>query len=356
MTYYITDFQKRRNPMKRRKNLLSAIVLTIILVSNVASLSAQEKTQAKEKAQKADVVFFTEGSRVHVAGEPGAQAYAFVSDQEGAGERIKVGDGTFAFVSSEMAFDATPVKGAPYSAEAVTESIQSLADGNRIVRKSSATVYRDSEGRTRREETIKAVGPYSTAGEDFRTVFINDPVSGTSYALNSKDKTAHKHTLHITRLRAKSAEAGAEMKAAREREVASTFEFRLEGGGPMVFGPPNKMARVRDKDAKKESLGTQMIEGVQAEGTRTTITIPAGEIGNELPINIISERWVSPELKLVVMSKQSDPRFGETTYRLTNINRSEPEHTLFEVPADYTVQEPSAFKKMPRVRARENNN
>jgi len=88
----------------------------------------------------------------------------------------------------------------------------------------------------------------------------------------------------------------------------------------------------------KDQLGKQIIEGVEAEGTRTTVTIPAGEIGNERPIEIVSERWYSPELQLVVMTRHSDPRFGETTYKLTNINRTEPAKTLFEVPADYTIK------------------
>jgi hypothetical protein len=92
-----------------------------------------------------------------------------------------------------------------------------------------------------------------------------------------------------------------------------------------------------DKNVQKESLGTQMIEGVQAEGTRTTMTIPAGAIGNDLPIKIVSERWYSPELQTVVMSKHSDPRMGDTVYRLTGINRSEPARALFEAPSDYTV-------------------
>ncbi len=82
-----------------------------------------------------------------------------------------------------------------------------------------------------------------------------------------------------------------------------------------------------------------MIEGVEAEGTRTTMTIPAGEIGNERPIEIVSERWYSPELQLVVMTRHSDPRSGETTYKLTNINRTEPAKSLFEVPAGYTIKE-----------------
>jgi hypothetical protein len=99
----------------------------------------------------------------------------------------------------------------------------------------------------------------------------------------------------------------------------------------VAVGPP-------DGNAKEESLGKQLIEGIEAEGARTTITIPAGEIGNERPIEIISERWYSPELQTVVMTKHSDPRFGETVYRLTNISRSEPDASLFQVPSDYRIK------------------
>ena len=80
------------------------------------------------------------------------------------------------------------------------------------------------------------------------------------------------------------------------------------------------------------------IEGVQAQGTRTTTTIPAGDIGNDRPINIVDERWYSPDLQMTIMTKHSDPRSGETNFPLKNINRSSPPPTLFEVPSDYTVK------------------
>ena len=117
--------------------------------------------------------------------------------------------------------------------------------------------------------------------------------------------------------------------AARAEGGASTFVFRTKSG-------PNA-------NEVTEQLGKQLIEGVEAEGTRTKITIPAGEIGNERAIEIVSERWYSPELQLVVMTRHSDPRSGETTYKLTNINRTEPAKSLFEVPSDYTIKSNSHF-------------
>jgi len=97
------------------------------------------------------------------------------------------------------------------------------------------------------------------------------------------------------------------------------------------------------KDVRTEDLGKQTIEGVMAEGTRTITTIPAGQIGNERSIEIVSERWYSPELQTVVLSKQTDPRHGENVYRLTGISRKEPDKSLFEIPSSYTVQDAPAI-------------
>src|SRR5262249_26903500 len=109
--------------------------------------------------------------------------------------------------------------------------------------------------------------------------------------------------------------------------------------------PPLSVSAAQ-KDVKTERLGKKVIEGIEVEGTRTTITIPAGQIGNEQPIEVVSEQWGSPLLKTTVLSKRSDPRMGETTFRLTNISLAEPAQSLFEVPADFSVQEgPAMFKK-----------
>jgi len=212
-------------------------------------------------------------------------------------------DPTFSFIGSEMRSGGATVKGAPYSATAITESTQTLRDGNKISRKATASVYRDGEGRTRREQTLSSIGPFSSSGQPTQMVFIHDPVAGVQYALDPQTRTAHK------------------MKT-------------WSGPGPEHKAPSSTQV-------KTESLGTQTIEGIEAEGTRTTLTIPAGQFGNDRPIDIVSERWVSPALQVVVLSRHSDPRMGEHIYRLTNITRSEPARSLFDVPADYTVKEDS---------------
>ncbi|MEJ7607969.1 MAG: hypothetical protein WKF37_17300 [Bryobacteraceae bacterium] len=104
--------------------------------------------------------------------------------------------------------------------------------------------------------------------------------------------------------------------------------------------------------SRTEPLGKRTIEGLVAEGTRETLTIPAGEIGNERPIEIISERWQSEELQTLVMSRHNDPRMGETTYRLTGVRKGEPVKQLFEVPSDYTVSEDKApmIRKLRELR------
>ena len=333
--------------------MLVTIICALALLANVVGIVAQEKAPK------------TESKFVTVDVGPGQVATSgFVQ-----------GDNTFVFVSSEMSIDGKLVKGAPYSAQAINESVQTLAGGNRIVRQTTSTVYRDSEGRTRRDQTISVIGGYSAAGEPAQTTFINDPVAGVNYILDSTHRTARKmdYSKKIAAeskmvegmkakaeaMRAKGAEDGAsasEKMAAdkvRVEKAAAAGEMRFEmrtGGGPgagprvaggVPGGVPGGLVMMRGdkKNTRKEELGKQNIEGVEAEGTRYTTTIPAGEIGNEQPIEMVFESWYSAELQTVIMSKHSDPRSGENTYRLTNINRTEPAHSLFEVPSDYTIQE-----------------
>jgi hypothetical protein len=110
--------------------------------------------------------------------------------------------------------------------------------------------------------------------------------------------------------------------------------------GGLLNAPETRRLSVASQETvKKESLGQQVMEGITVEGTRITRTIPAGSIGNELPIEIVTERWFSSDLQVNVMVKRTDPRIGTSIYRLTNITRSDPAAPLFQVPADYTVKE-----------------
>ena len=270
-------------------------------------------------------------------------------------------DANMVFFATES-FGGKTVKNAPYSAEAVTETIQTLGDGNRIVNRISSLLYRDSEGRTRREQSLKGLGMFATGSgeEPFKTIFINDPVAGVTYALDSRSHTAHKSVPFTFELSGKKGEQFefkvAPGTAATTNSVVVTTPLAAGVAGARATHPPVDQFTLRTEagigetfvfrtktsnpnEVKEEQLGKQIIEGVEAEGTRTTVTIPAGEIGNERAIEIVSERWFSPELQLVVMTRNSDPRTGETTYKLTNINRAEPAKALFEVPSDYTIKE-----------------
>jgi hypothetical protein len=237
-------------------------------------------------------------------------------------------------VLSSVMVDGPTVKGAPYSAQAVNEMVQVLADGNHITNTNSSTLYRDSQGRERREET--------SASGAVRSIFITDPVEGVSYTLMPNSKVAHKNvqrTLAFNYSSGSGAGAGAGRGGGNVTETRA-FIMNDSGTGPETFFFTNQEVNTSKAKPAIEHLGTQTIEGVSAEGTRTTVTIPAGQIGNELPIVIVTERWYSPELQVTVMNKRSDPRTGTTTYKLTNVNRSEPSPTLFQVPSDYTVKEP----------------
>lgn len=238
-------------------------------------------------------------------------------------------NGKVAFEGRVFEFEGKTVTGAPYSAQAVTETTQILADGNRITRKSSSLIARDSQGRTRREQNLKAVGPWASP-ETNSMVFINDPVAGARYTLETNSKTAMKIPINAnSQLDRQKIEM--RLKEARAKEEAELSDRRVKLSEPRTSEPKNTAAT--------ESLGTQTIGGVVAEGKRVTETIPAGKLGNEKPIDVVNETWYSSELQTVVMSKHSDPRSGDVVYTLTNISRAEPDAAMFTVPQDYKVRE-----------------
>lgn len=201
------------------------------------------------------------------------------------------------------------VTGAPFSAVAVSETTQTLADGNHISRKTQTNLFRDSQGRMRKEMTLSGFGPLATSGKPKSFVVINDPVAGTNFILHPDQKTAEQLGKPFGRT-----------KEAMKNRMGHRHQEEIASG-----------------NLKKEDLGTQTIAGVNAQGTRVMRTIPAGQIGNEKPITVVRETWYSNDLQTIVMSKRSDPWSGETTYTLTNIQRAEPNASLFAVPSDYTV-------------------
>jgi hypothetical protein len=233
--------------------------------------------------------------------------------------------GSFFFISSLMEMGDKVVKGAPYAAEAVTERLQTLSDGNRISHKNTSQVFRDADGRVRREQSFGMIGNWVSADHPEKTIFINDPVAGTHYVLDPENQTATKMKVD---------------KGAMEKGV------KVEGGDVNVEdedvfvapapGPGFKHSfryKNNAENTRTESLGTQTMEGINVEGSRRITTIPEGEIGNERAIEMITEKWYSPELKLYVM---------------TNIRRGDQDPSLFQVPAGYKVKEGES----PRIKIR----
>jgi len=231
-------------------------------------------------------------------------------------------DGPFGAAMELMGFEGMHggrlVKGAPFSATATSEMTQTLQDGSVIHRTSQVTMYRDSQGRSRHEATFNGFGPLTPGGTAKNVILISDPVAGTHTLLDKDTKTAHQ-----MRIRTHAGPAG------ENSSPDATFQGRMQ---------EREQKEIAEGLLKKESLGTQTINGVVAEGTRTTRTIPAGQIGNEKPLQIVSERWYSSDLQILLKSTRTDPRFGTTTYTVNNIQRTEPAASLFTVPSDYTVK------------------
>lgn len=211
------------------------------------------------------------------------------------------------FLGFEAGINNKVVTGEPYSAQVTIEHKEVLADGNQIDRTSTTLVRRDGQGRTYREETLPAIGSYSASGNPPRAILINDPVAGVAYVLDPLHKTARKFAL-----------------PSRRGGPGNTLMFQRGGSDP---------------NSSTTSLGSKTMEGVLVQGTQFTRTIPAGRIGNAQPIQIVTTRWFSSELNVNVRTETSDPSRGHTITTLTNINRSEPDPSLFQVPGDYTLQE-----------------
>ena len=269
---------------------------TVLFLLCGVVLAAQQTPVVVEDRNQ---VYVTSGA--FAGGGPGAMVTA------GSGMEMK-------WFAENLASDQKVVTGAPYSASAVTETVQTLADGNHIRHTTTSSIARDSQGRTRREQSMSGLASLAGNAQLPKLVFLQDPVAKTHYVLEPDSKIA------------RSTPAGA-MSAPTP---PGAFQMKVIG----------KAQVYKDgSDVKKESLGSQVINGVRADGTRITRTIAAGEMGNEKPIDIVTETWYSPDLQATVRSKSSDPRIGDITFELQNIDRSEPSPSLFTVPADYTVQE-----------------
>jgi hypothetical protein len=227
------------------------------------------------------------------------------------------------FIGFEAGLGGNTVTGAPFTATISVQRTQTLADGNQINRSTTGTIARDSQGRVRREMTLAAIGAYATSDQGApHVIFINDVVGGMQFILDPNRKIAHEVRLEL-----------------RRHLQRSGMRDKHGDDSPKNAG-----------DVTTTSLGTQTVNGVLAQGTRYTRTIPAGQIGNEKPIVITTERWYSPDLQLYVMTKTSDPVRGDSVRQLTNIQMGEPDPTLFQVPAGYAVQKGPVVRIRRRIR------
>ena len=261
---------------------------------------------------------------------------------------------TFKFeVQTRMPLETRTVKNAPYSADVVTDHMQQLADGNRIVEHSSGRVYRDREGRVRREEDRPSGNP---------TISIVDPVAGVAYALDPERRIAWKSSsqvgialmnkLDAAKMDASKIEAAkveAELKSHAEQagahiEMRKREEAGHRAGETMTVETVGGIVTMKrspggGEQHKEEGLPPRTMEGVRVEGRRMTKTIAAGVIGNEWPITIVSEEWTSPDLQVLLLTDRKDPRNGDSSYKLHGIQRGDPSPSLFQVPSDYEVRE-----------------
>ncbi|HET9978146.1 MAG TPA: hypothetical protein VFQ20_11955 [Burkholderiaceae bacterium] len=298
--------------------------------------------------------------------------------------------------------DERLVKGAPYCADAIHETVQPLLDaagqaGNRIVRQTKTTLCRDGEGRTRQE--VERGGR--------RQVILRDPIARETWVLDTERKRARRSGAvgwGVGGALAVADSAGWHDYAERVRDWARGYVERVRSGAPRAASAPGlptppasptvpeaelvalaRGATVAAEQALRDaelrvvrlhsiasappapaavawtahmlaprgsgavtSLGTKDLEGLRVHGERTTWTIEAGKVGNERPIQIVREVWTSPELMLTVAVRDFDPRRGETNYRLTNLKRGEPDPALMQVPADYTRSGVRAAASAPK--------
>ncbi|MGH9444159.1 MAG: hypothetical protein ACRD3O_00195 [Terriglobia bacterium] len=275
----------------------------------------------------------------------------------------------FVYLSAGPMWEEKTVIGSPYSAEAVSENRQILADGNVIDHKESSMIYRDSAGRVRRE--TNGIGMLGTGGsvQSFAQtsgngapgagmVTVPDNAGGPEVAVRtgpvmggesvSTQAGPGGKTLSVIGAETVNAMGG---KRVTIYDPVSQITFLLDPARKIAYKmirPPEEMTHFRafvqrngsrrESNITSQSLGTRTFDGVTAYGTRTTMVIPAGAIGNEKPITVVSNRWYSPKLQTNVMTRRDDPRFGVITYQLKTIKLGEPSEALFKVPVGYTIK------------------
>lgn len=192
------------------------------------------------------------------------------------------------------------VTGAPYSAMGTSETVLTDREGNRVVRQNSVRVWRDSDGRTRTEYELTSIGGPTPVEINSRITVIDDPTTGERYMVQPDGKWV---TVPIA-------------------------PCRVAGEPDVTVGPP-RPARLPMKVSQPVRLGVRQVDGETVTGSRVEATIPAGAMGNDQPVKMSAEQWYGKDLQVVVEATYKDPRTGETKYKLREIQRNEPDASLF---------------------------
>jgi hypothetical protein len=250
------------------------------------------------------------------------------------------------------------IKNAPYSAEIVKERQQNLGDGNQIIQRTTALAYRDSAGRTREE--------FRTDKGEAQTVVIKDPAAGMQWLLHTRTKSAVAYAMPTPRARS-ALKAPDDGKARIVDSAGGPERMRVEvTSGPRVIDSASYVMLPRigpvladafgdikwSAQSVRRDLGTREIDGVKANGRLRSYEIPAGAVGNRNAILVTDEIWYAPDLRITLSSKHSDPRLGDSVFRIENLKTQEPDAALFAVPSDYKVTNP---KELAAARKAEQN-
>lgn len=243
----------------------------------------------------------------------------------GKGAGVVSGHGAHVAASGVMAGGTSRVvTDSPYSAVGRSETVTTLAGGNRIVRSNTIRYFRDRRGRTRTEYTLSSLGPIAL--DAARTiVIIDDPTTSKRVVLHPDLKLV----TETPRIVCRQAPAGE-----RAGVGAVAMPYAAESAANAPDTPSIAPAPLRA--LRTDQLAERTISGLRAIGRRTEYSIPAGELGNELPITVTSEIWYSPDLQIVLAATHRDPLAGDTTYQLENVVRREPDAKLFVIPRDYS--------------------
>lgn len=203
-----------------------------------------------------------------------------------------------------------PVVGLPIIADQSVRNVMHLANGMAVTRELKGHFYRSADGVERYEGTVVSTDPANPAPPVL--VYILDRVKRTTVLLNAKLMTATVQHL--------------------PDNATITISF-------LALQVQPQFRTIKQEDVTTNDLGKHTQDMRELVGKRITATIPAGKIGNDQPLQVVSEEWISQQDKLIVKQEEQNPLSGERTFALTNIRSEEPDPALFEIPKGYTVKE-----------------